>query len=238
MVRATLDDHKTQTRRVINTGGIPADEFAASLWLVKGKCPYGGKGDILWVRETWKPDETPDEGHDEIGDAVGDHAPGIAGIQYRADDAFVQIENTEEAALRWHKLLRPEETWPELRPPKWRPSIHMPRWVCRLVLDVKSVRVERVQDITETDAAAEGMPDDRPCEWLPCPSCRGDGVHGALGPNLGVMEVDCYDCDTNLKAFQIFWGSLNDKRGYGWDANPWVWVIEFERATDQTGELR
>ena len=80
---------------------------------------------------------------------------------------------------------------------KWRPSIFMPHWASRINLEVVSVRVERVQDISIEDAYDEGM------EW---------GDQGC-----GVLE------------FKNLWDSINLKRGYGWDANPWVWVIEFKR---------
>ncbi len=86
----------------------------------------------------------------------------------------------------------------------WKPSIHMPRKFCRLLLDVKAIRVERLQDITYGDKAAEG-----------CPA-------GYLGERWMVEQW-----------FYELWNSLNEKRGFGWNANPWVWVIEFERASDQ-----
>src|SRR5690606_31297411 len=100
------------------------------------------------------------------------------------------------------------------------------------------IRIERLQDIGEADALAEGMPsgDDFPCEtavWrngFPCPSCSGQGVHGALAGSGGWMEVDCDTCGTPGKRFQLLWSSV-----YGsdnWEANPWVWVIEFKRVDE------
>ena len=80
-----------------------------------------------------------------------------------------------------------------------RPSIHMPRWASRITLKVKAVRVERVQEIRREDALAEG-------------------VSGGCGPNY----------DFALFGFKRLWDSINAKRGFGWDVNPWVWVIEFE----------
>jgi len=85
----------------------------------------------------------------------------------------------------------------------WRPSIFMPKWACRLWLRVVDVRVELVQEITAADAMAEG------CE---CECSK---------PTL--------QCAGNVHAFRRLWDSLNAKRGYGWDVNPWVWVISFER---------
>ena len=93
---------------------------------------------------------------------------------------------------------------------KWyRPSIHMPRWASRITLDVASVRVERLQDISEADAQAEGAP-------------------------IGEYFKDDLDGGRLVKAdrrlgFRVLWDSINAKRGYGWDVNPWVWVVEFRR---------
>ena len=84
---------------------------------------------------------------------------------------------------------------------KWRPSIFMPRWASRINLEITGVRVERLQDITEEDATAEGIE--------------------AIKPSM------C--CYTNRYCFEVLWDSLNAKRGYGWAVNPWVWVIEFKR---------
>jgi hypothetical protein len=86
-------------------------------------------------------------------------------------------------------------------PRKWRPSIHMPRWASRITLDVVSVRVERLQDIDNYDAKLEG-----------------------------VEEADTDECGDYRWSFMELWDSLNAKRGFGWDVNPFVWRIEFEVA--------
>ena len=86
---------------------------------------------------------------------------------------------------------------------RWRPSIHMPRWASRITLNATSVRVERVQDISNLGAFAEGTPDLR--------------THD--------NDWDLRDCYSHL------WDSINAKRGFGWDSNPWVWVVGFERVT-------
>lgn len=112
---------------------------------------------------------------------------------------------------------------------KWRPSIHMPRVAARLFLRVKSVCVEQVQDITEEDARMEGIPDEWPMEALYCSECNGEGIIGVLHPvSLGFMEIDCPYCEKSTMRFRNLWDSLNTKRGYGWEKNPWVWVYEFE----------
>lgn len=95
---------------------------------------------------------------------------------------------------------------------KWRPSIFMPREAARIFLRVTNVRVERVQEITENDAKNEGVKD--PYDYQE-PSYYDQ-------PHVRGMEI-------NKSAFAGLWDSLNAKRGYGWETNPWVWVIEFER---------
>ena len=108
--------------------------------------------------------------------------------------------------------------WPEVRTPSrcdyrascssgvlqeetWTPSIFMPRWASRILLEVVSVRVERIQDISEEDSWSEGYPYDESVS-------RNDPYRGR-------------------KWFQGLWDSINAKRGYGWDSNPFVWVVEF-----------
>lgn len=90
--------------------------------------------------------------------------------------------------------------------PGWRPSIHMPRWASRIILEVTDVRVERVQAITEEDAKAEGVPPER--------AARIGADHGTLQHTL---------------AFAVLWDSINAPRGFGWATNPWVWCLTFKR---------
>ena len=86
---------------------------------------------------------------------------------------------------------------------KWRPSIFMPRWASRITLEIVNIRVERVQDISEEDAKAEG-------------------TKGLYDDWAGPGKL------TYRKPYKALWDSINSKRGYGWDVNPWVWVIEFK----------
>lgn len=117
---------------------------------------------------------------------------------------------------------------------KWKPSIHMPKEAARIFLKVKDIRVERLQDITEEQALREGVPDDTdyPISEIYCPKCHGEGLVGALSSNLGYMEVDCTVCNTAIKRFKHLWNftiKKDDIDTYGWDASPYVWVIEFEK---------
>lgn len=96
----------------------------------------------------------------------------------------------------WYKATN---NCPDLQPSelKWKPSIHMPRWASRLLLEITDIRVERVQDITTEDALREGI--SKIHQW-----------------GMAVGE------------FAHLWDAINKKRGYGWDVNPWVWVILFK----------
>ena len=86
---------------------------------------------------------------------------------------------------------------------KWRSPLFMPRWASRIILEITGLRVEQLQDITEEDAVTEGLP-----------SREQTGF------------------DTARYRYHILWDSLNAKRGYAWDSNPWVWVMEFKRLSD------
>jgi len=95
--------------------------------------------------------------------------------------------------------------WSEMEGWKWRPSIFMPRDASRILLEVTGVRVERVQEITEDDARAEG--------------CQGEPEYTSKGGQGWVYDFE----------FQKLWDSINAKRGYSWESNPWVWVVSFRR---------
>jgi len=186
MVRSILDGRKTQTRRVIKPAERVAlieeiirvnGEFYFDLLDYEVISPYGRAGDQLWVRETW---QYYYFGHSGVN---------AQGIRYKADNAML-----------WRTQAKP------ITDHKWRPSIHMPRWASRIDLLVKDIRVERLQDISEKDAEAEG-------------------IH-----LLGLPPDERYNHPRkHIVAFIELWNMINLNRGYGWEANPWVWVIEFER---------
>ncbi|SFB61583.1 hypothetical protein [Delftia tsuruhatensis] len=210
MVRALLAGTKTQTRRVVkpqpdsthsgfpywNVGGYRASwcRSAADGGPLEPAnpllCRYGQPGDRLWVRETWNwfdPGTIPT-------DRAGARAP-FTGSQAGRDIPWVAAY-----AADGHLPYPGYEGRDH-----WRPSIHMPRWASRITLDIKAVRIERLQDISDQDAAAEGV-----ATWAP----------GALSPDS--LNADPSD------QFRWLWCSINGPDS--WDANPWVWVVEFERA--------
>jgi hypothetical protein len=183
MVRAILEGRKTMTRRVIRPQppemyGVSFLEKIARTEYPK-ECPYGQPGDRLWVRETFAT-LCP-------GSYEGEKPRVNSGqdVRYAATDRLA----TSSADVRGYT---------------WRPSIFMPRWASRILLEVKAVRVERVQDIQDGDAQAEGAE-----------------------PDEAALDRDIIDF---VPSFRRLWDSINAKRGYGWDDNPWVWVIEFARA--------
>ncbi|CAB3730338.1 ASCH domain-containing protein [Paraburkholderia rhynchosiae] len=230
MVRALLDGSKTQTRRILKQASGPSlsvdcdDRGLAELSWLHGDgpghevheriqrvpCPYGEPGDRLWVRESF----------------WGCDAPGYG------DQPCVVYDD------EWHgKEYRAAEIRPWARKFGRIPSIHMPRDCSRITLEITGVRVERLQDISEQDALAEGVesPDAERDEhdWSICPQCGGTRLYDAIGPNLGVMpDTDCRKCDTHAKRYRNSWDSLNAARGYGWDTNPWVWIVEFKRVAE------
>ena len=206
MVRAVLDGRKSQTRRVVRPQ--PAERFTepqigpgwiCTWWRVDDdlndwhdvRLPFQ-PGDLLYVRETWRITNAYDVlSPKESVHFVGEDCEGF--IQYQADG------------------IKPDHMghWG-----KWRRSFHMPKAFSRIWLEVTAVRVERVQDATESDCIAEGIEgvgcDHRYADGLGCTDCLNSGW--VEPPGVGFREL---------------WDSLNSRRGYSWDSNPWVWVVEF-----------
>ena len=203
MVRAILDGRKTQTRRVLKpqpptaTNDVrtfhhpdPRTHFwafdGASLLDWVQPCPYGEVGDRLYVRETWQNSNHP----------LGPYEPDCS-VFYRAD--YLDDPLGPDLELSRDGIRR-----------QWRPSIHMPRAASRITLAVVSVRVERLQQISESDSIAEGI-------YL----FPGEG--GGYKASRGDQEYDA-----SIGAYRHLWDEINGERGYGWDVNPWVWVVEFK----------
>ncbi|PLK61925.1 hypothetical protein CWN40_04545 [Klebsiella quasipneumoniae] len=197
MVRALLDGRKTQTRRPIKWKhtrfteiGEREDgskwpwsedaEHACDFW---HPCPFGAVGDRIWVRETFCPVDDTQYG-------------GEKWVDYRATPKF---EASHPAG--WDSAPNDAEAL------KWRPSIHMPRWASRILLEITDVRVERLNAISQADAIAEGAPPSHP-------------------------SIDCVSQEYGFPDFSRSWFGQTWQHIYGsdsWNANPWVWVIEFKR---------
>ena len=211
MVKAVLSGQKTQTRRVIKPG------ISCTFDLERD-----GSLQIMVIEDT-------------NGDFVPilDFCPyGRIGDQLWVRETFMlETENgvpTGGIIYRATDLPEPDGD----RKLTWKPSIFMNRKYSRIQLEITSVRVERVQDITDHGAIAEGIisqleyEDNAGSENLfDCPDCSGFQVHECLGENMGMSECECKTCDTPKKRFSIIWNSIYKN----WDANPWVWVVEFKR---------
>lgn len=238
MVRAILAGKKTQTRRVVKPKASESSmaSFSAAsgwypdrynhgrewcMWGVRGttdhnkqgawlgRCPYGDVGDRLWVREMWA------DG-DELASSRGPlDAP--EHVLYRADkSAYYFGDSPMDGSNLPGRRVKDTEGWNFDHPcVHWKPSIHMPRWAARIILDVTDVRVERVQAITEEDAKAEGVE--------------------SLGPSIGAEQgfVDdsgrTHGTHPYTLAFACLWDEINADRGFPWRNNPWVWVVSFKR---------
>lgn len=178
MVRALLDGSKTQTRRVIN----PVQPRDDGMWPAGRDpvpdCPYGKAGDRLWVREAW------------ACTARGDF---YTKIQYRADGQSIEHHWKYFDAV---KRLDKEG--------KYRPGIHMHRWASRISLLITDVRVQRLHDISEEDARAEGA------------------IRMVMDDEAKFYESDrgTFKC-----GFAGIWSHINGAAS--WDANPWVFAVSF-----------
>ncbi|WP_457325129.1 hypothetical protein [Roseateles sp. P5_E11] len=229
MVRALLAGTKTQTRRVCKSqpyangfhfdghdflchndylppsamlmdcrrGGIDYTTSDHEGWTAE--CPYGQPGDRLWVRETFaiersvEPDQQPPHNdgrptkHRPADDYECAH-PLWQQAHYRATDPAPELVYEEGPAGGREGEIGV----------RWKPCIHMPRWASRILLEIVSVRVERLNDISEADAAAEGWP----------------------GPDATSLDAMAW--------YSQLWDEINGPGA--WEANTWVWVVEFKRA--------
>lgn len=221
MVRALLDGTKTQTRRVLtpqpeqfdlpngqpcivgciqvegekeNRVTLQDDGGCGVITLQKVRYAIG---DRLWVRENWFVD------HVDCQDGP-----------YRAPKGMTHEQLVDQAFLHFGATDDPRN-W-EAESPKWKPSIHMPRWASRLTLIVTDVRVQRLKDISEEDVLAEGAPlcpyhSDYTQDGSNPYMCTIEGRHGTQSPHAW---------------FHRLWDSINGPEA--WEANPWVVAVSFE----------
>ncbi|QFI16968.1 hypothetical protein FR830_10030 [Klebsiella aerogenes] len=198
MVRAILDGRKTQTRRPVKlpvhdknlrcelAGNELAGELSAGNYL---NSAFGKPGDRIWVRETFR---------------VHSRATYVATLVYKASVRNSWTEQTHRVPVSvCNKPATPE---------KWTPSLHMPRWASRILLEITNIGVQRIHSISQNDAAREGLMR-LPASGRYCIN-QGDQYFG--GASHDAREV-----------FSRLWQSIYGEES--WNANPWVWVIEFKR---------
>lgn len=202
MVRAILEGRKTMTRRIMKPQPVDGTWKHPRIKMGYFKCESGDRpsvfgayvpGDTLWVRETWSYATGPNR--DEPDDP--EHHKIIYREQWVRENPDINLDGC------------------------WKPSIFMPRFAARISLRVTDVRVERLQDITEEDAIAEGV-EPHLDGWYP----YGRAIAFWKGAQA---DVPAQCCITARDSFEGLWDSLNAKRGFPWASNPWVWVVSFER---------
>lgn len=201
MVRAILEGRKNQTRRAIklpnergeweastiggdgtyHSDGTPAPEMAC-IWNIKTGttlvCPHGKHGDRLWVRETW---QGPLFEGDLPEDHMSDKYEKPEFCHYKASGDNCDFIDADDNLVS-----------------RWRPSIHMPRWASRILLEITNVRVERLQEISDEDSLDEGI----------------------YPTSTGLYRGSA------ISQYKKLWESINGQGS--WDLNPWAWVIEFK----------
>lgn len=209
MVRAIIERRKTMTRRIVKPQPTLGRSQTGPQWvhetkycttilndtsgpwsLLANECPHGQPGDRLWVRETFR-----------IVDFDLKNGDWDGRVEYRADNTM--------SLQRFH-LPNGEDTRTG-----WRPSIHMPRWASRITLEIESVRVERLQELTEVDAISEGVESIRAL-----PSMRGQArgrSYRDYDMGIGFHQA--------RQSFRSLWNAVHGPES--WALNPWVWVIRF-----------
>ena len=221
MIRALLDGRKRQTRRILKPQPFASGYYEGEIDVTKvGQSHMGGPswrfnaqavgvgaileewaeprfavGDRLWVRETARAEELTD---------------GTDGVRYAADEAFIKIENSAEAADRWGGLF----AYRGKRGASV-PSIHMPRWASRLTLIVDDVKLERLQDISEEDAVAEGA-------YVAKASRR-------VADDYATKAIAGHWFATARGWYRDLWSRIHGSEA--WDRNPWVVAVTFRTVT-------
>ena len=223
MVRAILDGRKTQTRRVVKLHGNDGLQSDHSRWrfcefhddprrevwqhssdiqrVITETCPYGVPGDRLYMKEaTWLWCERRPNGTTKTG---------------RQKWHYVPVLNTPPVYVADHPT-KPDWGYPvttrsgNVQMWKYKTARFMPRLASRITLEIAEVRVQRVQEISNMDARAEGVD---------CAPHRGG--------TCGMADTGINQCA--ICPFRSLWDSINAKRGHGWDKNDWVWAITFKR---------
>lgn len=233
MVRAILDGRKTQTRRIMKvqpenaelglrriTDSSVAKEVGMYFWCladacgVKNRsklfsCPFGEVGDRIWVRETFQGPLIPEDELSEFLGANPDKFESPAYCEYAADGGprpeYVDADDNTRHG--------------------WRPAIHMPRWASRITLEITGVRVERLNDISHEDAGHEGIHTE---VWDQTVVARNYAAEDEFFQFWSESMPNYVEMNELFRAsFHSLWHSIYGEES--WQANPWVWVIEFKR---------
>lgn len=218
MVRAILDGRKTQTRRVVK---LPHNNPLGAWEPMTLGGPNGGRTKDghtiplqggIWHSRTGDCLMSP---HGQPGDRLWVRET-WQGPLFEESEREAYLESREDFySAKYCEYAADGGPAPEFVNMddelicRWRPSIHMPRWASRITLEVTGVRAERLQAISEADAVAEGC---RPAF---------EDEHGIVGATPYFRY-----------GYRLLWNDLNAARGYGWDVNPFVWVIEFRRVAN------
>ncbi len=208
MILALLEGRKTMTRRVLKH-----DTFFENGWPIRKD---GRKIGVSFAK-----------------------APTLEQTAYRPGDLLYLRENFSYD-MQDHGCHMPPSYWywadgnPEHGDwSKPKPSIHMPRSASRLTLEVTCVKVERLQDISEEDAKAEGVEsldfEREDFDWKICPTCGGTRLYCHQSMAGASFDTDCTYCDTYIKRFQHLWTSIHAKAAdeEPWQGNPWVCAVSF-----------
>jgi hypothetical protein len=200
LIRATIDNQKDQTRRVVKLENFDGtDPFYETKSGIIGRaldfCPYGGPGDRIYIKETYSILEKTDDHYVVVYKEDFNKGPQECTKRYIDISSLndKQIDQAERAMTR-----------------TFTSPLFMPKWAARLWLEITAIRVERIADITAKDAIAEGIAPPIMKNNL-CPSR--DALASAL----------------LIQGFFILWDSIYEKLGFGIDVNPWVWVILYKR---------
>jgi hypothetical protein len=223
MVRALLDGLKTQTRRIVNWRGlseglnlnfsglkvceypkgwvIESDSRSSCEWRSQPTpCPYGADGDRIWVRETFSC----------IGNEDGHPVDTDGNLCSREDAQRIYRASAIKKSNNYGLWTSPDGFDFE---GAWTPSIHMPRWASRVLLEITAVRIERLNDISEKDAQAEGV------------TQLQEGFWKHYQPGWTQHQLSARG------SFATLWDSIYGEGA--WDRNPWVWVVEFKRIGEE-----
>lgn len=205
MVRAILDGRKTCTRRLVRF--LPGENPQWTGYIRDGLMLYNGKNEPCIRKAPYQP-----------GDTLYVRETWGYPIALNSDKQYVfRADEVAESGFKNDSHI-------------WHPSIHMPKEAARIWLKVTSVRVERLQEMKPVDVIKEGAYPD-------CWDCL--NTYGESGSQCCYgTEEQCSQCDEVMMEWEKLWTSTikkSDLDSYGWSANPWVWVIEFDRCEKPKG---